>query len=164
MLGAAIGVVFGSLIGLSVIYRGYRRWRRAQAVLPEPQETVLRRVSGVSARVSTDEGRPGLAPQASGTRTHADAVLTASRLMVGTHEGRLIDSNPRQTLSVRCTGPRRLVIEAERPTERGTRRVRVELLVNDAEQWAADAQKTLKLPVVGAPTPALPQSPGRALS
>lgn len=152
MLGFSIGVVFGSVVVLGAAYRGMRALSRARATALGPEEPALRRARGVTARVSMDEGRPGAPPRASGTLTHADAVLTARRLVVATHAGRLIDAGG-PGLRVRCTGPQRLVIEAERPHAAGTRRVRVELLVPDAERWAQEAQERLGLERVGLPAP-----------
>ena len=69
----------------------------------------------------------------------ADLSLSDARLLIATHHGRVLELTREQPGAVRCTGPRRLVIEGARQRADGPMSVRAELIVDDAERWAEEA-------------------------
>lgn len=143
MLVVSIAAVLIGVIALGGAVQLSRALGRARAAAPPPGEAVRRLARRATARVAADEIRPGAVPRPSGVLTHADVVLTSRRLIVATHEGRVLDADSARGLQVRCTGPGRLVIESERPSANGLRRLRLELALPEAELWAREAQELL---------------------
>ncbi len=141
---AAIAIVFGFMVVARVATEWRRSQRRAQAS-KIPDHLVVKMVRGVSARVFVDREiidgpKPGVI-----NNTPADLVLCADRLIVATRHGRVLEVTPGKG-SVRCTGPRRLVIEGSRLRKDGMMNVRVEALVEGAEEWAELAAARLAPP------------------
>lgn len=78
-------------------------------------------------------------PQSGGiNRGRADLVLGRGCLLVGTHHGRVLQIDAEHPGSASCTGPRRLVLEGQHPS--GITRTRLEIMVDDANVWAAAIQ------------------------
>ena len=130
ILSFAILAGFG---GLMTLGRRQRRRRASQV----PDHEVVKIARGVPARVFVDQDvlegpRKGVI-----NRSPADLVLTADRLIIATRHGRVLELTKANPGSVRCTGPRRLIIEGERLRKSGSMKVRLELIVDDAEVWAA---------------------------
>lgn len=104
-------------------------------------EKPLLRLDGITARIYVDRDLLG-GPTSDGVnRAAADVVLTPRRLLVATHQGRLLELTQQTGGSVRNTGPNRLVIEGQRPGDGPI--IRVELLTDQAETWAVQAAATL---------------------
>lgn len=139
----AVVVVVCSLIaaGGGLAWSRSRRRRNAGRLLPGEQ--LLRRADGVSARVFVE--RDLLAgPRAHGiNQAKADVILTDKRLTLATHHGRLLEITREVGGSVRCVGPRRLVIEVDPLHSKGSNKLRAELVLDDAEAWAQDAERQL---------------------
>lgn len=125
---------------MSLVNLNRKRTRTRAATVDEP---VVMEVRGVPARVFVDASV--LAGPAAGklNRAQADIVLTEARLLVATHQGRLLELAAGAGGSVRCTGPGRLVIEGERKRVSGPSKVRIEVLTADAEAWARRAEAAL---------------------
>ena len=70
--------------------------------------------------------------------TRADLSMSDARLVVSTHHGRVLELTRDQPGSVRCTGPRRLVIEGARQRADGPMSVRAELIVDAPEPVSPD--------------------------
>ncbi len=137
-------VVFAAL-ALARGLIGYSRRRRRERASAIPDALVVRMARGVSARVFVDKDLID-GPKAGVINSGpADLVLCADRLIVATRHGRILELAPGAG-SVRCTGPRRLVIEGERPRKDGPMKVRIEALVDEAERWAELARARLQLP------------------
>lgn len=131
-----------SLVGLGVLSALMRKRRRVKAS-EVPAASILREARRLPARVFVDKDVVG-GPQADRTnRSHADLVLTDGRLLVATHLGRVLELTPTNPGSVRCTGPRRLILEGERLQKAGVMKVRVELICDDAEGWVDVAEQQL---------------------
>lgn len=143
-LVTAIAIVFGFLAVARGITEYGRRRRRLQASRI-PDDLVVKMVRGVGARVFVDKDMIDGPKAGVINNTPADLVLCADRLIVATRHGRILELTPGAG-SVRCTGPRRLVIEGERLRKHGPMKVRIEALVDDAEQWAELAQARLQPP------------------
>jgi hypothetical protein len=65
-------------------------------------------------------------------------VLSEQRLILATGHGRVLEISAERPGSVRCTGPRRLVIEGQHPS--GRAEVRAEMAIDDAEGWQQAAE------------------------
>jgi hypothetical protein len=134
-----------ALASLSVFNGGLRllrrRRRRAGARLPDgdPEQ---RRAEGLPARIFSDRSLPG-GPKAGGiNRDRADLLLGQRTVVLSTGDGRILDLGPGLSAEARCVGPKRLVLEADHRS--GRARLRVELLVDDAEGWARDIQARIR--------------------
>jgi len=137
-LAISIGIVFGTLAVTRFAIEKKRARRRLQAT-QVPANLVVKAARGVTARVFVDQDILD-GPKANViNNTPADLVLTDDRLIVATRHGRVLEVSSGAG-SVRCTGPRRLVIEGERLRKNGPMKVRIEALVDDAEGWAASAR------------------------
>jgi len=138
-LAISIAVVFGTLAASRFLIEWRRSRRRLQAT-QVPKNLVVKSARGVNARIFVDQDILD-GPKANViNNTSADLVLTDDRLIVATRHGRMLEITAGGG-SVRCTGPRRLVIEGERLRKTGPMKVRVEALVEDAEGWAAFASE-----------------------
>jgi len=139
----AILLSFAILAGLAGAMTLSRRQRRLRASRV-PDNEVVKIARGVPARLFVDQDvldgpRKGII-----NRSPADLVLTASRLIVATRHGRVLELTRANPGSVRCTGPRRLIIEGERLRKQGSMKVRLELIVDEAELWSAMAAERLE--------------------
>lgn len=133
----SITIVFAALVAVGTVFNAWRRSRRLRgSVLPDG-ETVVREVEECAVRLFLNRSIPG-GPRAPGGRDRARLVLSEARLILSTGHGRVLEITADRPGSVRCTGPRRLVIEGQHPTGRAD--VRAELAVADAEAWQSDAE------------------------
>ncbi len=135
----AVVIVFGGVVGLNLGLRMWRSQRRRGAATLPAGEAAVRRVGGLSVRLHTDRSLPGGLQAGGGTRGTGELVLSSRRLVLATGHGRVIEIHREQPGEVRFAGPRRLVVEGLHPS--GKARVRAELVVDDAEGWAAAAQE-----------------------
>lgn len=117
----------------------YRRLRRESGARLPDGEALVRQARGASARVFVERDVLGGPRSMSVNTTRADLALSDTRLVVATHHGRVLELTRDQPGAVRCTGPRRLVIEGARQRADGPLSVRAELIVDDAERWAEEA-------------------------
>ncbi|GEM_PF-2251751 len=131
-----------SLVGLGLLSALVRRRRRVRAATV-PAEHVLRQARKLPARVFVDRDVVGGPQKGRTNRSQADLVLTQGRLLVATHQGRVLELTTRNPGSVRCTGPRRLILEGERLQKAGLMKVRIELICDDAEAWVELAASEL---------------------
>lgn len=127
----------GALVALQ------QRLRRARSTSLPAREDSLRLVRGVPSSVFVERDVLGGPKAGRPNRSEADLVLSPLRLLVATRHGRVLELTRERPGSVRCTGPRRLVIEGERPGEPRGVKVRVELILDDAATWADAAQRHL---------------------
>ena len=132
--------IFSSFSGGLALYRRFRR--EAGARLPDG-EALVKQVRGASARVFVERDVLGGPKSMSINSTRADLSMSDARLVVATHHGRVLELTRDQPGSVRCTGPRRLVIEGARQRGDGPMRVRAEVIVDDAERWVQEAAARL---------------------
>lgn len=150
----AVVLVLACAAGASAALRFARKKRRrASGELPAGEAPVLKQ-EDIPSRVYVD--RTVLAGPVAGkiNNMDADIVLTEKRLVVSTHQGRLLEITPQAGGSVRCTGPGRLVIEGSKPRADGEILVRVEALVATAETWSKRSAELL-----GTRTSAIPGAP-----
>ena len=131
-----------SLIGLGVVSTLVRRQRRVKASKVSAAH-VIKEARKLPARVFVDKSVVGGPQRGRTNRSQADLVLTEGRLLVATHQGRVLELTPRNPGSVRCTGPRRLILEGERLQKKGVMQVRVELICDEAEAWVEIASSSL---------------------
>ncbi|MEY3212579.1 MAG: hypothetical protein RIT28_3060 [Pseudomonadota bacterium] len=117
----------------------YRRLRRQSGARLPAGEPLVRQVQGASARVFVERDVLGGPKSMSVNSTRADLSMSDARLLIATHHGRVLELTRDQPGAVRCTGPRRLVIEGARQRADGPMRVRAEVIVDDAERWAQEA-------------------------
>lgn len=136
MLSVVLMVMGLSLVGGMVhLWRGHRR---AQGARLQAGEAATRDVDQLSVRLYIDKSLAG-GPRAPGGRDRARMVVSETRFVLSTGHGRVLEIGEDRPGSVRCTGPRRLVVEGLHPS--GRARVRAELVVDDAEGWQAAAEK-----------------------
>lgn len=131
-------LVFVGLMVVAGVFQAYRAHQRQRGSQLASGESEVRLADGVSVRLYVDRSILG-GPRAPGGRDRARVVLSNRRLLLATGHGRVVEIAHDRPGSVRCVGPRRLVIEGDHPT--GRARVRAELVVDDAEGWQADAQR-----------------------
>lgn len=129
-------LLFGFLIVCATVFQAWRRGRRSRGARLPDHETQVREVEEAAVRLYINRTIPG-GPRAPGGRDRARVVLSDQRLLVSTGHGRVLEITAERPGSVRCTGPRRLVIEGQHPSGRAD--VRAELAVDDAEGWQAAA-------------------------
>jgi hypothetical protein len=150
----ALVMVIACAAGANAALRFARKKRRrASGKLPAGEAPVLQQVD-IPSRVYVD--RTVLAGPVAGKINNmaADIILTEKRLVVSTHQGKLLEITPQTEGSVRCTGPGRLVIEGSKPRADGEILVRVEALVATAETWSqrsAELLGTRRSAIPGAP-------------
>lgn len=129
LLVVVLGVL--ALNGFLVFMR-YRR-RELASVLPRGAKA-RRQARDLPSRVFVDKDVAG-GPTAKGiNRGSAHIVLTEDNFFVATWQGRVLELSSEAPGDARCAGPRRLVVEGDHPSRRA--RVRAEILVDDAEDWA----------------------------
>jgi len=131
-------ILFAALVVVGGLIHSWRKLRRDRAAHLPDGEVVLRDADQVSVRLYVNRSIPG-GPSAPGGRDRARIVLSDKRLLVCTGHGRVLEINAEQAGSVRCTGPRRLVIEGMHPSGRAD--VRAELAVDDSEGWQEAASQ-----------------------
>lgn len=153
MLIASTVFVLMTTLALGGAVTWTRRIRRLEATQPADDEAVLRVARGVTIRLYVEQDVPGGPAAGVANLMPADLMLSPRRLIVGTHQGKMLEITPGADASVRTTGPRRLVIEGNRPRMGGPMRVRAELLLDEPEAWVADAHRHL-----GTATSALPEA------
>ncbi len=137
-LVVAIVVTFlGALVAVS------RQRRRERAGAVPAGERVVREARNCGSRVFVSTDVIGGPRAGRINRSPADLVMTDKRLLIATRHGRVLELTAGTGGSVRCTGPRRLVVEGDRPQKDGVMHVRAELIVNDADVWAALAAERL---------------------
>jgi len=136
-----MNLLLSFLIAIAVLIaiNGVSRWRanarRARAAHLPPGEPVVRRADRVQARIFVDRSLPS-GPKSGGiSRDPATLLLGGRHLVLSTGHGRILEIGPDRPGEARCVGPKRLVIEGAHPS--GRARLRVELLIADAEGWAA---------------------------
>ena len=135
-------IVLGSIILGSALI-SYSRKRRREHASDVPEHLVMKMARGVSSRVFVGEDVLDGPKAGVINRSPADLILTADRLIVATRHGRVLEIKANGDGAVRCTGPRRLVIEGTRLRKSGKMPVRVELIVDEAEEWQALAAERL---------------------
>ena len=133
-------IVFGGLSLVATLFQVWRKSRRTRGAQLDGGEAVVRELDDVSVRLYVNRSVPG-GPRAPGGRDRARVVLSERRLLIATGHGRVLELGEERPGSVRCTGPRRLVVEGQHPS--GRAEVRVEMTVDDAERWPAAACETL---------------------
>lgn len=139
----AIGVVVLGVIGVSVGLGISRNVKRKQAAKVPAGEQAKLEAKRVNARVMVDRSLLGGPVAGKINAMTADLVLTDKRLVVATHQGRVLELMAGKGGSVKCTGPMRLVIEGTRPMAKGELKVRVEAVVDGADRWANQAREHL---------------------
>lgn len=132
-------VSFLIAIGILIVINAASRWRanarRARAAHLPPGDAVVRRADRVQTRIFVDKTMPS-GPKAGGiSRDPATLLLGTHHLVLSTGHGRILEIGPDRPGEARCVGPKRLVIEGAHPS--GRAQLRVELLLDDAEGWAA---------------------------
>lgn len=132
----SLGIVFGGLIVVAILFQGWRKSRRNRGAILDEGEEVLREVEDVGVRLYVNRNVPG-GPRAPGGRDRGHMVLSEHRLILATGHGRVLEIGPDRPGSVRCTGPRRLVVEGQHPSGRAD--VRAEMAVDDARGWQTAA-------------------------
>ncbi|HJN75469.1 MAG TPA: hypothetical protein QGF58_16185 [Myxococcota bacterium] len=130
--------VAATLAGLLKLSR-----KRARENAATVDEALLLEARAVPARVFLDHDILGGPTAGKINRAAADLVLTAQRLVVATHQGRILELRKDQGGSVRSTGPGRLVIEGVRMRSGGNSKVRIELHLMESEDWARSAAAAL---------------------
>lgn len=136
-------LVFAAAVCLGFALQFSRGRARARAAWVEGEPVVLEK-RGVSARVFVDQTMLA-GPQAGVVnRAPADLVLTPERLLVATHQGRLLELKKGGGGSVRCTGPGRLILEGRKPRANAEMKIRIEVLIDNAEQFALRAHELLE--------------------
>ena len=140
----AVAVVFAMVLGAGGLVTLSRNRRRALAGAVPRGETLVREARNCGSRVFVSSDVIGGPSADRINRSPADLLLTEKRLVVATRHGRVLEITAGSKGSVRCTGPKRLVIEGERPQKEGVMHVRAELIVPDAEVWAALAAEQLQ--------------------
>ena len=136
----AVIVVLVALTLLGVARQLAGWWRRERVVRGLDASTVRRMVRGVSMRVLVTGVKHwrGLDSRRR-TGLTGDLVLQEGRFLLVTDRGVLLDlaaDGDQGIRSARCTGPGRLVIEGETGRDDGL--YRFEMVVQDAQGWAAD--------------------------
>jgi hypothetical protein len=122
------------LIAINVAARAVRSRRRNRSANLPAGETIEKRLDGVSARIFADRTVPQ-GPKSGGiSRDPATLILGQRRFLVCTGHGRILEIGPDRPGVARCVGPRRLAIEGQHPS--GRAKLRVELILDDAEGWA----------------------------
>lgn len=129
-------LVLGSLVAVATVFQAWRKSRRTRGAALPDGETILREVEEAAVRLYVNQSIPG-GPRAPGGRDRARLVLSSERLILATGHGRVIEVRADRPGKVRCTGPRRLVVEGMHPSGRAD--VRAELAVDDAEGWQSAA-------------------------
>lgn len=115
-----------------------RRARLRATGLPEGQRP-LRVARALPGRLYVERSVVG-GPQAGGiNRGATDLVLGPGQLLAATRYGRVLQIDASHPGSASCTGPRRLVLEGSHPS--GSTRVRLEVVVPDAEGWAREVSE-----------------------
>jgi len=150
----SVVIVFGALVVFATLFNAWRKSRRTRgAALPDGEDAV-REVEDAAVRLYVNQSIPG-GPRAPGGRDRARLVMSGQRLILATGHGRVLEIRSDRPGSVRCTGPRRLVVEGQHPSGRAD--VRAELAVDDAEGWqeAAAALEGVSTRRLGGPPPAL---------
>ncbi len=128
----SLAVVFGALVVVATVFQAWRKSRRNRGALLGDGEQVLREVEDIGVRLYVNRNVPG-GPRAPGGRDRARMVLSGHRLILATGHGRVLEMGGERPGSVRCTGPRRLVVEGHHPS--GRAEVRAEMAIDDAEGW-----------------------------
>ncbi len=133
-----VGLLIAALLCAGVLVR-VQRWRlRRRASLLPAGVSAVREARDAPGRLFVEASLVG-GPRAGGYSTiRADLVLAPGLLIVATHQGRMLQVDATHPGKALCTGPRRLVLEGLHPS--GSTRVRLELMVDDAEGWAEAAQ------------------------
>jgi len=150
----ALVVVFVVLVAAGAALKGYGWWLRTRVLRALPADGQLRSVRGVTLRVLVRGTRvlPGMSTRRA-NRTTGDLALTASRFVVTSNRGVLLDLGPghgRRLTSIRCTGPGKLVIEGDVPRPGATAApFRIEAFLPDAVAWAEALQGYTTAPVDG---------------
>ena len=129
-----VAVVSGALTVKAALDMLRRRRRAAAVRLPE-DAVILREAKEVPVRLWVDRSIAG-GPSADGiNRGAGHMVLTEHSFVLATWQGRVLEVAVDHPGEARCVGPRQLVIEGLHPT--GRARVRAEIIVDDAADWAA---------------------------
>ncbi len=129
----AFGGLMTVLITIGAVRRGLAQTRSRKAgALPDGEEAV-REAADISTRYFVEQTLAGRRPGRTHRSPWGRLVLSQERARVAAGAGLLVEVTPERGGEARCVGPRRLVIEGRHT--RGTR-VRVEMLVDDAEGWA----------------------------
>ena len=132
----SFAIVLGALVVVAVLFQAWRSSRRNRGARLDPAEAVIRQTEDIAVRLYVNRNIPG-GPRAPGGRDRGRMVLSDQRLILTTGHGRVLEIRSDRPGSVRCTGPRRLVIEGQHPSGRAD--VRAEVAIDDAEGWQAAA-------------------------
>jgi hypothetical protein len=128
----SFAIVFGALVVVAILFQAWRTSRRNRGAIISPEEMVVRDIEDIAVRLYVNRNIPG-GPRAPGGRDRGRMVLSGQRLILSTGHGRVLEIRADRPGSVRCTGPRRLVIEGQHPSGRAD--VRAEMAIHDAEGW-----------------------------
>ncbi len=131
---------------LAVLWMAGTAWawmRRAMAIRLPPDEQPLRLARRIPARIFVSHTQPGgLSPRRTNF-TKAHMALTTRRFILSSWHGLVLSIKPGDHAKASCTGPKRLVVEAATTKKANPTRVRIELVVDGAEDWASDIRSLL---------------------
>ncbi|MCO4744979.1 MAG: hypothetical protein KC912_09340 [Proteobacteria bacterium] len=138
----AVVVVIVAMTLLGMARQGFGWWRRERVMRSLDTDALLRSTRSVTVRVLVTGVKSwrGLdARRRTGVR--ADLVLTDERFLVISDRGVLLDATAETSplQSARCTGPGRLVLEGS--VGRADGMFRLEMVLDDAQGWAADLRE-----------------------
>ncbi len=134
------GIVGVAILVLAMVFAGAvvkatRARQRLRATQLNPGQSPRRVARAVYGRLYVESSIVG-GPRAGGfVRAQTDLVLTDRGLLAATHHGRVLEIDAEHPGRASCTGPGRLVLEGAHPS--GSTRVRLEVMVEDADGWAA---------------------------
>jgi len=129
----SVAIVFGGVVLVAAIVRQIQSGKRYVSV--QGLGEVLAEATDIALTMSVDKTVSGVFRPGKRYRAKGHMVLLSQRLVLATHEGRVLDLQPTLDTQVRSAGPRRLVLEGPHPS--GKARVRAELILDNEAHWAA---------------------------
>ena len=136
----SIALVLGGFVLVAWGMQLFRRRSRAAAVRIKGHEP-SRQAVDVAVRLTCDAVAPGGLRPGRDYRGLGHMVLSGGRLALATDQGRVLEVSESLPGQVRAPGPRMLIIEGSHPS--GRARVRVELVVDEEQAWAAAIEALL---------------------
>ncbi|MFT5684581.1 MAG: hypothetical protein ACI8RZ_005522 [Myxococcota bacterium] len=133
----SIAVVLGGFVLAAWGMKLFRQRNRAAAARI-PKQTPSREAVDVAVRLTCDAIAPGGLRPGRDYRGLGHMVLVGERLVLATDQGRVLEVSRSLPGQVRAPGPRMLIVEGSHPS--GRARVRVELVVDEEQAWAADIE------------------------
>jgi hypothetical protein len=137
-------IVLALFLLLSSASVAWTRWNRSRAVRLEPGEKAVATLKGIPTRIFVSHALPGGIRPNRMIRSAANLVLSENRMLVGIGMGRVLEAAVGAKGRATCTGPRRMVIETTWAREPQPVFVRLEMVVDQAEEWAQRIQAFLK--------------------